>query len=55
MFERRGSTRARLLSMLVAAAFTMTGLATTALADPGQPVLGVVVSSDQHAGGAPIQ
>src|SRR3954451_18247919 len=50
----RSTIRARLCSAVAVAALAVTALATGAQADPGQPVLGIVVSSDQHAAGAVI-
>jgi len=54
MPERRRSILARLFSAVAAISVVATALATGAQADPGQPVLGIVVSSDQHAAGATI-
>src|SRR5438309_3684121 len=52
---RRRSTWARLVSVLAAVVVvTTTAMTAIAQADPGQPVLGIVVSSDQHAAGAAI-
>ena len=55
MSDRRGWTWARLVAILAAAACAIAGTTALAQADPGQPVLGIVVSSDQHAAGAAIQ
>jgi GH25 family lysozyme M1 (1,4-beta-N-acetylmuramidase) len=54
MCDRRRSTWARLVSVLGAVVFTTTAMTVVARAEPG-PVLGIAVSSDQHAAGAAIQ
>src|SRR5881409_1252020 len=55
MSPRRTSTWARLTAVLGAVVLTATAMTAIANADPGQPVLGIIVSSDQHAAGAAIQ
>ena len=55
MSDRGRPMWARLVAVLAAVLCTAATMAGVAHADPGQPVLGIVVSSDQHAGGAAIQ
>src|SRR5947209_1685868 len=55
MPDRRRSTWARFVSVLGAVVLAATAMTAIAQAEPGQPVLGLMVSSDQHAAGAAIQ